>query len=69
VANLYRYAGGTLNDPAIFAMILHLAVGDTWNSINNVERRLGTAVLGVCAVLLSVYNVVFQYYRVLPTAG
>ena len=69
MANLYRYAGGTLNDAAIFAMILHLAVGDTWNSINNVERRLGTAVLGVCAVLLSVYNVVFQYYRVLPTAG
>lgn len=60
---------GTLNDPAIFAMVAHLAVGDTWNSINNVEKRLGTAVLGVGAVLLSVYNVVFQYYSVLPTAG
>lgn len=62
-------AVGTLNNPAVFAMLLHLAVGDTWNSINNVERRLGTAVLGVCAVLVSVYNVVFQYYAASTTAG
>jgi len=60
---------GTLNSPALLALIVHLAVGDTWNFINNVEKRLGTAVLGVGAVTLSVYNVVFQFYRVLPTAG
>jgi len=34
-------------------MFLHLAVGDTWNNINNVEKKLGTAVLGVGAVVLS----------------
>lgn len=62
-------AAGTLNNPALFAMVLHLAVGDTWNSINNVERRLGTAVVGVCAVLISVYNVVFQYYAASTIAG
>ena len=60
---------GTLNHPAIFAMLAHLAIGDTWNSINNVERRLGTACVGVGFVLLSVYNVVFQYLRVDRTAG
>ena len=60
---------GTLNNPAHFAMLLHLAVGDTWNSINNAEKRLGTAVVGVCAVLASVYNVVYQYWSVTPTAG
>ena len=60
---------GTLNDPAVFAMIAHLAVGDTWNSINNVEQRLGTAVIGVACVLVSVYNVVFQYYNVSHNAG
>eukprot|EP00227_Mantoniella_beaufortii_P014081 CAMPEP_0197590114 /NCGR_PEP_ID=MMETSP1326-20131121/10810_1 /TAXON_ID=1155430 /ORGANISM="Genus nov. species nov., Strain RCC2288" /LENGTH=348 /DNA_ID=CAMNT_0043155115 /DNA_START=15 /DNA_END=1061 /DNA_ORIENTATION=- len=62
-------ATGTLNHPAIHAMIVHLAVGDTWNSINNVEKRLGTAVLGVGCVLLSVYNVVWQYYGASATAG
>ena len=60
---------GTLNNPAHFAMLLHLAVGDTWNSINNTEKRLGTAVVGVCAVLASVYNVVYQYWSVTPKAG
>ena len=60
---------GTLNHPAIFAMLAHLAIGDTWNSINNVEKRLGVACVGVSVVLLSVYNVVFQYLRVDRTAG
>ena len=60
---------GTLNNPAHFAMLLHLAVGDTWNSINNAEKRLGTAVVGVCAVLASVYNVVYQYWSVTPNGG
>ena len=60
---------GTLNHPAIFAMLAHLSVGDTWNSINNVEKRLGVACVGVSVVLLSVYNVVFQYLRVDRTAG
>lgn len=60
---------GTLNHPAIFAMLAHLSIGDTWNSINNVEKRLGVACVGVSVVLLSVYVVVFQYLRVDRTAG
>ena len=60
---------GSLDVPAVHAMLLHLAVGDTWNSINNVERRLGVAVVGVGCVLLSVYNVVLQYWKVTPNAG
>ena len=59
---------GSLDVPAVHAMLLHLAVGDTWNSINNVERRLGVAVVGVGCVLLSVYNVVLQYWKVTPNA-
>jgi tryptophan-rich sensory protein len=62
-------ATGTLNHPAIFAMCAHLAVGDTWNYINNVEKRLGTASVGVGFVALSAYTLVFQYFRVDRTAG
>lgn len=65
---VFVHVGG-LDVPAIHAMLLHLAVGDTWNSINNVERRLGVAVVGVGCVLLSVYNVVLQYWKVTPNAG
>lgn len=31
----------------LIAMMTHLAIGDTWNCINNVEQRKGTAVAGV----------------------
>lgn len=59
----------TLLCTPIFAFILHLCIGDTWNTVNNVENRLGTSFLGVLFVLASVYNMVFQYYRTLPLAG
>jgi tryptophan-rich sensory protein len=68
-AVVFGALGGTLNHPAVFAMLTHLAVGDTWNAINNVERRLGTACLGVACVLASVYAVVAKYYAVAPKAG
>jgi tryptophan-rich sensory protein len=59
----------TLLCAPIFAFILHLCVGDTWNTINNVEKRLGTAVLGVLFVLASVFNATYLYYKTLPLAG
>lgn len=62
-------ATGTLLSVPTFAFILHLCIGDTWNTINNVEKRLGTSVLGVLFVLASVYNLVYQYYQTLPLAG
>ncbi len=59
----------TLLSPAIFSFFLHLSVGDTWNTINNQEKRLGTAVLGVLAVWSSVVYAVKQYYTTFPLAG
>lgn len=55
--------------PAIFAFVLHLAIGDTWNTINNVEKRYGTAVVGVLAVWLSKAHAVYRYFQVVPAAG
>ena len=40
----------------------HLCIGDTWNAITNVERRLGTSALYVLCVLASVYYAVSSYY-------
>jgi tryptophan-rich sensory protein len=62
-------AKGTLLCNAIFLFALHLAIGDTWNTINNVERRLGTSALCVLFVLGSVMAVVREYALVLPLAG
>jgi len=59
----------TLLSPGVFALMLHLSVGDTWNTINNVEKRMGTAALFVPAVLASAVFAVQQMGSVSPTAG
>ncbi|MDA9766729.1 tryptophan-rich sensory protein, partial [bacterium] len=60
---------GVVTHPAILSLVAHLSIGDTWNSINNVEKKLGVAAVGVLFVVGSAYNVVYQYYKVVPTAG
>jgi tryptophan-rich sensory protein len=59
----------TLLSPALLAFVLHLSVGDTWNTITNVEDRQGASVPGVFLVWLSVVNAVRMYAQTLPLAG
>ncbi len=55
--------------PLAFYMI-HLSLGDTWNTIFTVEGRLGAAVPMVfLGPLLSVAVVTLSYYQTLPLAG
>lgn len=60
---------GTLICPPLLIFLAHLSIGDTWNTINNVEKRLGTAFLGVLFVLASVYTATYFYWTTLPIAG
>lgn len=60
---------GHLCDVTLLALMLHLSIGDTWNTVNNVERRLGAAVPGVLCVWASALFAAFSYYQVLPLAG
>ena len=53
----------------ILSLMLHLSIGDVWNTINNVERRYGTSVVGVIMVWLSAAFAAYQYYQVSPLAG
>ncbi|KAL3786855.1 hypothetical protein HJC23_013776 [Cyclotella cryptica] len=62
-------AMGTLFSMPTMAFILHLTVGDIWNTINNTEKRYGAAVMGVLAVVASAANAANQYYSVKPIAG
>jgi len=50
-------------------LILHLAIGDVWNTINNVEGRLGVSALTVLLVLGSALNASYNYLAVSKTAG
>ena len=65
---IFRSAG-TLLCPPIFALMAHLSIGDTWNTISNVEKRMGTAVLGVAFVWASALYATYLYYKQMPLAG
>jgi tryptophan-rich sensory protein len=60
---------GSLFSLPIMAFVLHLTIGDVWNTINNTEKRYGASVIGVLFVVLSAANAANQYYSVLPLAG
>jgi len=62
-------ASAAYASPAILALMLHLSIGDTWNTINNVERRYGTSVVGVACVWVSAAFAAFQYGQVDALAG
>ncbi|HIK43258.1 MAG TPA: tryptophan-rich sensory protein [Leptolyngbyaceae cyanobacterium M65_K2018_010] len=50
--------------------VIHLSLGDTWNTIFTVEGRLGAAVpMVIVGPLLSAAVLTVSYYRVLPLAG
>lgn len=58
-----------LAHPAILALMLHLSIGDVWNTVNNVERRYGAAVPGVLLVWASKAFAASHYFQVNPVAG
>lgn len=60
---------GKLASAPILTFLAHLSIGDTWNTINNVENRLGTAAMGVLFVVSSAYLAAYRYYQVLPRAA
>ena len=50
--------------------VVHLAVGDTWNTIFTVERRLGAAVpVVILGPWLSAIIVTVNYWQAVPLAG
>jgi len=66
---VYEASGSHLLEPALLALMLHLSIGDTWNTINNVERRTGAAVPGVVCVWASVIFAATCFYDVSQLAG
>ena len=68
-AMIIQANGGLYSTPALLSLILHLSIGDVWNTINNVERRYGTSVLGILGVWISAACAAWQFSRVVPLAG
>ena len=54
----------------LIALVVHLALGDTWNTIFTVERRLGAAVpVVIVGPWLSALIVTVMYWQINPLAG
>lgn len=68
-ASLVYAQTGSLISPPLRAFLLHLCIGDTWNTITNVEKRLGVSALGCSLVWASVVNAVFAFHQVSGIAG
>jgi len=49
----------------LVVFVVHLCIGDTWNYIQNTERRMGVAAVGSLFVLGSAATAVHFYYRTL----
>ena len=60
---------GALFCPPVRALVLHLCVGDTWNTITNAEKRQGVSAAGVLVVWASVWHAIREYHRAAPAAG
>lgn len=67
-ALVYKTVGTYASLPSL-SLMLHLSIGDVWNTINNVERRYGVAVTGVFCVWLSKAHAAYQYGLVDIVAG
>jgi benzodiazapine receptor len=67
---IYKMNGGVYADMnTIGWLMVHLSIGDVWNTINNIERRYGTSVLGVLGVWISAAVAAYHYYQVSTLAG
>jgi len=60
---------GSHFNPTVLCLMLHLTIGDIWNTINNAESRYGASATGVLAVYASAIYAATQYYSVNNLAG
>lgn len=68
-AMVVQASGGRYASPAIMSLMLHLSLGNLWNTVSNVERRLGVSVVLLYSLWLSKAFAALQFYKVKPLAG
>jgi len=66
---VWEASGRSLLVAPLCMMLLHLSIGDTWNTINNIEKRMGTASIAVLFVLASACATDYLYFGAAKAAG
>jgi len=67
-ALLYRTTTSYVH-PAFLSLMLHLSIGDAWNTINSIENRFGVSLFCVSCFWLSQAFAAWLYYRENGLAG
>jgi len=68
-AMVVEASGGRYASRAIMSLMLHLSIGNLWNTVNNVEDRLGVSVVLINVLWLTKAFAALQFYNVKPLAG
>lgn len=68
-AMVVQASAGRYATPAIISLMFHLSVANLWNTVSNVERRLGTSVAIIYTLWLTKAFAALQFYKVEPRAG
>jgi tryptophan-rich sensory protein len=66
---VWKALGGKFLAWPFLVFLGHLCVGDTWNTINNVDKEYGVAALSMVFVVSSVYSAGYAYFQVSQKAG
>lgn len=61
--------GGIYANKAVMALMFHLCVASLWNTINNVERRLGVSVIVLYLMWLSKAYAAYEFWRIDKISG
>eukprot|EP00571_Detonula_confervacea_P006968 CAMPEP_0172320486 /NCGR_PEP_ID=MMETSP1058-20130122/40666_1 /TAXON_ID=83371 /ORGANISM="Detonula confervacea, Strain CCMP 353" /LENGTH=285 /DNA_ID=CAMNT_0013035765 /DNA_START=186 /DNA_END=1043 /DNA_ORIENTATION=- len=62
-------ATGSYANSTVMALMLHLGITNLWNTINNVEKRLGLSVIALYGIWLSKAYAAWRFFLVDPLAG
>lgn len=68
-AMVVKSTGGKYATLPILCLMLHFCVGNLWNTVNNVERRLGVSVILLYGLWFTKAYASYQFYLVDPLAG
>jgi len=61
--------GGVYANHAVMALMLHLSVANLWNTVNNIERRLGVSVILLYLLWLTKAYAAYQFWRIDKITG
>ena len=68
-AMIVKNSAGKFATSTLMSLMLHIGFGNFWNTVNNVEKRLGVATIALYGLWITNAFATWQFYKVDPLAG